>query len=811
MLSHRPILPLLLVFAATFLWSDMLAQERKSIPAIRATGKIEIDGVLNDADWQRASVAKDFVMFEPDNGKPEPQRLKSEVRVLYTDEAIYIGAMLYDHAPDSILTQVTQRDNHNENCDWFGFFINPYNDGLSDFNFWVTAAGTQSDSRTTETMDDFSLNSVWKSDVSITDSGWIVEAEIPYIALRFPETPVKDWGLNFMRNVRRSRYTYSWNFLDLASGNRLEYQCGLLTNVSGIDPPVRLSLMPYVSGYIDDFNGTTTYNANAGLDLKYGLNESFTLDMTLIPDFGQVAYDQQFLNLSPFENRFDENRQFFTEGTELFTIADLLYTRRIGGTPKNIQGVSLMGNDSVEIRQEYTKLINATKISGRTKGNLGIGVLNAVTADNYTTVVSNGETTELLTEPLTNYNIIVLDQRFNRNSSVSLVNTNVLRKGGARDANVTALKTSIYTPSGNHRLDVTGKQSMIFETASPRLGYNAVARFADVGGNWVWAVEENLMTEQFDINDMGFLPRNNYHYHLAEFGYKTVRPVGPFNKFKHDVWGYYQTLFDPYTYEEVEFGYDAFFLLRSFFAFGYNVNARPIGSIDYFEPRTAGRYFERPQRLYVGGFISSDYRKTLALDMNFGHSWWAELGRRQRHIQAKPRIRLGDHFFSVLGMYVGQTQSDYGYVPDSDPLAVYFGRRNNLVVTNTIDAQYVFTPRSSLSMMLRHTYTDVDYQAFYLLEEDGSLTPSDLDGVADLNFNAFNIDVRYSWWFAPGSELVILYRNSVAAVDDEVGKAYLQNLDDTFDAPVQNNISVRFTYFLDYNKVRNRITDRTQR
>ena len=100
--------------------------------------------------------------------------------------------------------------------------------------------------------------------------------------------------------------------------------------------------MPYVSSYVDDFNGKTTYDINAGLDLKYGINESFTLDATLIPDFGQVAYDEQFRNLRPFESQFDENRQFLTEGTELFNIGNLLYTRRIGGAPKNIQGVNLI-------------------------------------------------------------------------------------------------------------------------------------------------------------------------------------------------------------------------------------------------------------------------------------------------------------------------------------------------------------------------------------------------------------------------------------------------------------------------------------
>ena len=165
---------------------------KKSVPATRAGSEIKIDGILDEEAWQSAPVANDFIMYEPENGALELKGFETEIRILYTDDAVYIGALMRDPSPDSILRQLTKRDIYNENCDWLGFFINPYNDGLSDFNFWVTAAGTQSDSKTTLDGDDFSLNSVWNSSVQITDAGWIVEVEIPYLALRFPETPVKD-------------------------------------------------------------------------------------------------------------------------------------------------------------------------------------------------------------------------------------------------------------------------------------------------------------------------------------------------------------------------------------------------------------------------------------------------------------------------------------------------------------------------------------------------------------------------------------------------------------------------------------------
>ncbi len=779
--------------------------DRKSIPAQRASSIPIIDGKLDDEAWKDAPIARDFVMFEPDNGAPEDERFPTEVRVLYTDDAVYIAAMLYDPSPDSILTQLTQRDEYNQNTDWFGFFINPYNDGLSDFNFWVTAAGTQADSRTTEDEDDFSLNSVWSSAVQITDEGWVMEAEIPYIALRFPKNPVADWGLNFMRSIRRSRRTYSWNFLDLGSGFRLEYQCGLLKGMAAIDPPVRLSVMPYASAYLDDIDGTTTSDFNAGLDLKYGINESFTLDMTLIPDFGQVAFDQQFLNLTPFENRFEENRQFFTEGTELFTIGDMFYSRRIGGQPKNIRGADLNESDSVEIRQEFTRLLNATKISGRTKGNLGIGILNAITDDNFSERIENGVETKVLTEPLTNYNVLVLDQRFNRNSSVSLVNTNVMRKGSARDANVAGLLTTLYDRSGNYKLDASIKQSALFENDEVNTGYHARLRIADGGGHWRWALNQNLFTDNYEINDLGFQQRNNQFRQYGEIEWRTIQPVGSFNRITQKVFAVYASLYSPFRYEEFYVGYSAFQLMRSFFAFGLDITVAPVEGYNYFEPRQAGRWFRLPDRYNASAFISSDYRRVIAIDSRLSADVWGDMGRSMLTYRLAPRIRLGDHFFTTVISEITRTVNDYGFVPDTVDSEVFFGRRNNIEVVNSIDASYVFTPLSSLSLAVRHSYTDVDYQSFYLLEQDGSLTAADLSGVNDLNFNTFNVDLKFSWWFAPGSELVLLYRNVIASIDNEVGDSYFENVDGVLRSPMQNNLSVRLTYFLDYHTVRKRL------
>lgn len=150
-----------------------------------------------------------------------------------------------------------------------------------------------------------------------------------------------------------------------------------MKGIENIKPPTRLSFSPYFSVYADKSSDKSSFETNyrGGLDLKYGINESFTLDMMLIPDFGQVQSDDQVLNLSPFETKFDEKRQYFTEATELFNRGDIFYSKRIGSSPKYRYDVedNLEDNEIVVENPVEAKIINSTKISGRTSKGLGIG------------------------------------------------------------------------------------------------------------------------------------------------------------------------------------------------------------------------------------------------------------------------------------------------------------------------------------------------------------------------------------------------------------------------------------------------------
>ncbi len=381
----------IIIFASTYCYA-----QTKSLQAVDVKQPPKLDGKLDDEVWKNIPAATDFIINFPDFGKPSNSN--SQVKLVYTNEAIYVGAYLYDN-PKLIRKQFTERDKEErQDADNFGIAFDTYNDKQNAFYFIVTSANVQSDVRVSAATSndngdnfgsagfDYNWDAVWDSRTSITANGWIAELKIPYSALRFSKKNIQDWGLNFSRYIRRFNEKSYWNEVNPKTDGFVN-QFGNLKELQNLQPPLRLSLLPYVStGYrIVPTNAGTIENFlhNGGMDVKYGINESLTLDMTLIPDFGQVQSDNIILNLSPFEYQYAENRPFFTEGTELFNKAGIFYSRRVGETPIGYYNVLQLASDSgytILRNPSVTQLYNATKLSGRTKSNLGIGLFNAITA-----------------------------------------------------------------------------------------------------------------------------------------------------------------------------------------------------------------------------------------------------------------------------------------------------------------------------------------------------------------------------------------------------------------------------------------------
>ena len=374
MLKKTALLLLAITFART-ITAQETEQKRKTIETTRIEKPPIIDGVLNDDAWRNAELISDFVTFRPDNGKTVAAEYQTTVKVIYDDDAIYISATMLDPDAANIPQEFAVRDNFSQ-ADFFLVTINPNDDGQNPFEFAVQSTGNQADSKVSNGNEDFNWSAVWKSAAKITAIGWQVEMEIPYRAIRFANSPVQSWGFNFHRRLEKLNEQHTWTFIDNAVGRWTQYD-GLIEGFENIKPPTRLNLYPYASTTTTIFEGNTDFDWSAGRDIKYGLTENFTLDATLIPDFSQVGFDDVVLNLSPFEQLYTEQRQFFTEGTELFNKGRLFYSRRIGSAPidqfsnerkndEEFQGGVKVNDELVNAPVKVT-MLNAIKISGRTK------------------------------------------------------------------------------------------------------------------------------------------------------------------------------------------------------------------------------------------------------------------------------------------------------------------------------------------------------------------------------------------------------------------------------------------------------------
>lgn len=797
-----------------------LLSQPKILPAIKISQAPKIDGDLNDPVWQLAPVATDFIQNFPNVGAPATQR--TEVRILYSNSAIYIGAYLYDD-PALIRRQITARDEEQQkDLDYFSVFLDTYNDHQNGFQFLATSTNVQTDARMAPNINtgfgsygDKTWDAVWDSKVSIKQDGWVVEMEIPYISLRFSKQSNQDWGLQFLRQVRRTNETSFWNFVD-PNVNGFVNQFGLLKDIKDIKPPLRLSLSPYVSsGYRrtpEPGGFRNEWLKSGGMDVKYGINESFTLDATLVPDFGQVISDNVINNLTPYEVRFDEYRPFFTEGVEIFNKSGLFYSRRVGATPTGYSDVEQMAEDdpNIEIVRNpgRTQLYNAIKLSGRTPGKLGIGFFNAIGAPMYASIrdKTTGDRTRINTEVLTNYNILVLDQALRGRSYITFTNTSVLREGEGEDANVSGLDFSLFDKQNNFNVRGFAHYSKVFSDDSYD-GYNTSLRVGKVSGRWQYNAQNLIRSLNYDPTDLGYLETANLHTNSAQVSFNQFTPGKHFLNYNVRLNAQYRRLYKPDVFADFTAEMSTFLYFRNFWDLTFRVGYLP-DQHDYFVlGRPFEKYARRPQYGYMGLEGSTDSRKRLYV------SWEALVGEFFKNPEKKYyelggglRYRFSNKLTAELNHNFG-TETDYiinaGRDNLGEPRIAFVDFKE---ATSLFNAIYNFTPRINLTLRIRHYWSNVKIKRIAYLDNKGlPVLETPFDAVDNVNF--FNTDAFLTWDFRYGSRLILGYKNWLG--DDEVGsidgstyKRYLSNFGRTFDLKHGTELTVRFIYFLDYNQLR---------
>ena len=791
----------------------------RNLPSVKVATAPVMDGQLTDEVWKQAPVATDFIINQPEYGQPSRQR--TEVRLLYTDEAIYIGAYLHDN-PALIRRQLTSRDEHAmQDTDMFGVLLDTYQDNQNAFAFLVSAANVQSDARVSggggnSGKEDFAWDAVWDSHVVLQPDGWTVEIKIPYMALRFAPRPLQDWGINFYRFIRRSNENSYWNPVN-PSVNGLVNQSGNLQGLQNLQPPLRLSFLPYVStGYrhVPMAGGARQeWLRSGGMDVKYGINESFTLDMTLVPDFGQVQSDNVVLNLSPFEIQFAENRPFFTEGTEMFNRAGIFYSRRVGATPSGYYRVQRLAADSgytIESNPTITQLYNASKFSGRTQGNLGIGIFNAVGAPMYAMLKDKqGNTFKEQTEVLTNYNVLVLDKAFTNRSSVTFTNTNVWRAGNAPEANVSALDVSLFNKSNTWQVELKPRFSHI---GGPN-GYNGfknILSAAKVSGAWQYGLLTNVESDGYNPNDLGILRAPNEISATGWVNWQQFTPNKKFNYRKYSLEVVQEYLYKPFAYVNNEIEANFLHVFKNFWDLSLVINTQPWWQNDYFDLRTPGRYYKRTPWAFVGLFGSTDSRKPLFVNYGIGYANLSPIKNDAFDlVRLGVRYRFNTRFSLNLQTNRENDRGNIGYSHHNANGSPIIGLRHNLNISSTLSGIYNFKARMNLTFRARHYWSRVQYKAFYMPTEDGWWKDHPYETGNDKNFNVFNLDAFFTWDFRLGSRLIIAWKNALApdeVIEPGVHNKYAGNLIRTLSLPHSNELTARFIYFFDVNQLRKKKT-----
>ncbi|MCX6249902.1 MAG: DUF5916 domain-containing protein [Bacteroidetes bacterium] len=806
-MSHRYFILLFLLILPLFIFAG---NDKKRVDAIRIKTPIQIDGELKEEAWKNAPVASDFIEYSPYNG--HPSLFRTEVRFLYDNTGLYIGAKMFDPTPDSIPMQTGLRDPDDLNADDFGILISPFNDGINAFGFVLYSSDVQADLKipsvsTNNNGNDYTWNAVWQSKAKITKDGWVAEFRIPYSAIRFPKTSVQEWGINCYRDIRRFRERSTWNFINVKTDGEANQE-GLLTGIRDIVPPIRLSLSPYLSGYLEKSPDTRTWELsyNYGADLKYGINQSFTLDMTLIPDFGQVPSDDKVYNFSPFEIQYDEKRQFFTEGTELFNKSGIFYSRRIGSQPKAYESVNdaLGSNEKVVDNPMQVKLVNASKISGRTTHGLGIGFFNAMASNTLATIrdTVTGNRRKFLTQGFTNYNMIVFDQALKNNSYFDLLNTNYYLPTEGYTANVSGIQFRIANKKYTWAFGGNAFVSQKYHShAKPDLGYHYSLSYGKISGNFLFNYNQVVETDRYDPNDMGFNESNNKFNNILTFNYNIYQPFGKFLSFYNYLRIAYNCLYNGVKYASIPIDFQSHLTTRKHLDIGLNSSILPLPYHDYFEPRVAGRMYIQPAEYNIVFWISPDYRKKFIVDATAVYYWASRNHSNGYHLELSLRYRISDKFTINYMASLELIRNNTGYVLDSmdnnNNHVIIFGKRDIQTIINMFHANYMFNSNMSLDLRLRHYWVKTPYSTFYTLRNDGNLDPYNYKGNQDINCNIFTIEFNYTWIFAPGSELSLMWKQSVNKISNVIEHNFFNNLDQTLGSPATNSFSIKVLYYLD--------------
>jgi uncharacterized protein DUF5916/cellulose/xylan binding protein with CBM9 domain len=786
--------------------------------ARRASGTIRIDGRLDDAAWSAAPVTDAFTQIDPREGQPASQR--TEVRVVYDDEALYVGVRLHDTG--AITGRLGRRDMDLGDSDWFGLMIDSYHDHRTAFGFDVNPVGVRRDEVKTINADDGSWDAVWEVATSVDSAGWTAEYRVPFSQLRF--TPARDqtWGIQFERIIGRNHeYAVSTFIPKRERGGVPQY--GHLDGLTDIRPGKRLEVLPYTvsrAEYVDrgpnPFRTRHEYAASIGGDVRYRVTPNLTLNATINPDFGQVEVDPAVVNLGVYETFFDEKRPFFVEGSEIFAFGagntsatQLFYSRRIGRAPSLAPPT-----DTADI-PDVTTILGAGKLSGK-PGGWSIGVLEAVTAREESRYLDAAHRErDAVAEPLTNF--LVARARRDLRGGQSFVGgiVSAVNRRLDDDLAADALRSAAYASGIDFRHEWANRSWVVYGdaelsrvegsrhaiTATQRQGnhffqrpdaghldYDTTATSLDgyamsatlekqAGEHWRGSLAAALTSPGYEVNDLGFAQRTDRRDAQASVTYLENRPGTRIRNW------------ELYGSARAERNYDwqpilsvgtvsGFAQTTGYWSFHASMQ-RYIRALDDRLTR-GGPIAERPGWWETFGYVSTDGRKPVTGELSVGSSrfdsgswtWSTSLGvgiktSTSWRLSLSPRVSR-----TYQAAQFVMSTADASYAPT-------YGRRYLFAPLHQTEVgletrfNIAFSPTLSLETYAQPLISSADYGATTYLVRPQSYAFRPFGGIdanqLDFNLRSLRGNAVLRWEWRQGSTLYVAWqqrRRGVAGVGD---------------------------------------------
>ncbi len=771
--------------------------------ATRTADAIRIDAALDESAWEAAAPVTEFTQFSPLEGTQPTQR--TEVRILYDDDALYVGATMYDTDAEHIVARLARRDEEID-CDRFSIRLDSYYDRRTAYEFTITAAGTiidilQYDDGEAE---DASWDAVWEVQTSILPDRWVAEMRIPFSMLRFQDIPEQRWGMQMIRNISRNQEVIHWQLIPRAVSGYVS-RFGTLDGIRNVVPRQTVEVLPYGvveharKAPFDSRPRSIVTTAGAGVDIKYRPSANFTIDATFNPDFGQVEADPAVLNLSTFETYYPERRPFFVEGIQIFRFTSfgepgLFYSRRIG---RSISARPPAGG-YIEEEPGFASIIGAAKISGKTQSGFSYGVLEAVTAEENAAVVdSNGVRSEQTVEPLNNYTVLRLKQDIGDNSTAGMILTSLTREDrrpalvGAVDWNLRFLD-NMYKVDGFLAKSRTEARGFLEEGAAGRAGFSK-----EGGEHWRGSVGADFTSRRFNVNDVGFFRRPNDYGFMGNILYRDDT-VDEWKRIYNVSLNYHRrNNFDGANINH-SWRLSGYLMLANYWELDVDVE-RSTGLHDDRETRGLG-WYRKPAATEIGLSIETDPRASVVFDIGYAYEWDAR-GGIGRGFGVEAEIKPSPAATIELSVEHEQVDRVFAWVdnvddPSTSPsLFSVFADRTTREWDLTSRSSYVITRDLTVQWYLQLFIAKGYYEnEMRRLGEDDYL-PYVYDS-EDFTESSVRSTLVLRWEYLPGSTLYAVWSHSRGGEMARYISSLRANLEDTFSLYPDNIFLLKISYWL---------------